>query len=87
MGNFLKAVAKGVKAGIESASGAGAPSCFEIAGKQVVCPHCGGDEFHRENALVDRTLFSNRVTFADEGVSTLTCDNCGRIEWFASLKK
>ena len=84
MGNFLKAVVKGVKAGIE---GANSPSCFEIAGKQVVCPHCGGDEFHRGVSRVDRTLFTNEVPGIDDGVTTLTCAACGRIEWFSPVKK
>jgi len=44
------------------------PAGYFVGGKQIVCEHCGHDEFD-ESA----TLWVNR------GATTLMCDACGRI--------
>jgi len=56
---------------------------YSIADKEVVCPHCGHDEF-----IVGRAqLHTAGLTFlglewANRSANTLLCGVCGRIEWY-----
>ena len=56
---------------------------FNVAGKPVRCPHCGGEEFDRGSALLNTagaTLFG--LDWANRSSHTLICTGCSRIEWF-----
>jgi hypothetical protein len=44
MGNTIKALRRGIKAGVDAVQHPRAHQ-FQAAGKTVVCPHCGNDAF------------------------------------------
>lgn len=57
---------------------------YVVADKLVRCPHCGGDRFFEGSALLDSrgtSLFG--VEWLGNGATTLTCANCGHVDWFA----
>ncbi len=57
--------------------------CWKVAGIQLHCPHCGGWEFERKEALLNKPLSSAMgVDFLDPLAQALVCTNCGRIELF-----
>lgn len=67
--------------------GAG-PAHFHVADRPVKCPHCGNDTFTEGTALlntVGMTFFE--LDWANRSASTLTCAQCGRIEWFRKQPK
>lgn len=56
---------------------------YGVAGKQVVCPHCGSRAFDRSQAQLNTagmTLLG--IDWANRSADTLICRTCGRIEWF-----
>lgn len=56
---------------------------YEVAGKQLKCPHCNETNFKRSEAQLNTamlTLFD--LDFLNESADTFFCTNCGRIEWF-----
>lgn len=56
---------------------------FEVAGRQVVCSHCGGTEFERSEALLDSAGMSFiGFEWAGRSATVLICKRCGHIEWF-----
>ena len=56
---------------------------YEVAGRQVVCPHCGCNEFEKSDAQLN-TAFLTFLDFdwANRSAAVLICRNCGHIEWF-----
>jgi predicted nucleic-acid-binding Zn-ribbon protein len=57
---------------------------YQVAGKQVHCAHCGQTEFESRKILLNTrgaTLFN--VDWLNKGATTLTCQHCSHIEWFA----
>lgn len=56
---------------------------YEIAGKPVVCAHCGGDRFRRRPAQLNTAgaTFLN-LDFANKTAYAYICVECGKIEWF-----
>ena len=70
MGNTFDAITRGVKAGVAAVKEA-TPHRFEVAGKVVVCAHCGNDTFNEVGVL--------GVSFGGYGIS---CTRCTRIEYF-----
>lgn len=56
---------------------------FGVAGRQVVCPHCGGTEFESSNAMLNtRGLTFLDLDWANRSATVLICKACGHIEWF-----
>lgn len=56
---------------------------FEVAGKQVVCSHCGGTEFEQSEALLDSAGMSFfGFEWAGSSATVLICKHCGHVEWF-----
>lgn len=56
---------------------------YEMAGKLLVCPHCGCERFWRRPAQLNTagaTFFD--LDFANKTVRAYVCAKCGRIEWF-----
>ena len=54
-----------------------------VAGKPVICQHCGGDKFASRDILMNTrgaTFF--KFDWLNKAAVTLTCTTCGRIEWF-----
>ena len=57
---------------------------FAAAGKTIVCPHCGGDQFDSGAVLLNTTVLTLLdLDWADRRASILSCRRCGRIEWFS----
>jgi len=56
---------------------------YKIGDKQVVCPHCGGEDFDLVNALLNtRGMTFLGLDFANRGASLLVCLGCSQILWF-----
>ncbi len=79
MKKFFSAVAAGAKA--MSSGPSGEP--FEVAGKPVRCPHCGGERFVEGRAQLNSAgLTFLNLDWANRSAATLACVECGRLEWF-----
>ncbi len=60
-------------------------SCYIAGGKQVQCPHCAHVVFEGRKVLLNTrgaTFFN--FDWLNRSGTALTCQKCGRIEWFAS---
>jgi uncharacterized protein len=56
---------------------------FSVAGKQVVCSHCGGSEFASQEILMNtRGATFMKLDFLNRAATALACSNCSHIEWF-----
>ncbi len=71
MNKTLKALERGLKAGVKAAREPILPPKYEAAGKRVVCSHCGADTFESPEGLIG--------TFSGW---TLQCSQCGHLECF-----
>jgi hypothetical protein len=73
-----------LKAGLAMVAAAVGPGSYQVEGRQVTCPHCGGQQFAKGSAQLD-TRWTPRLE-ADQAnttsVHTLMCTGCSRIEWF-----
>ena len=79
MGNFFKAVVRGVKAMGEAPTG----DRHTVAGKVVSCGHCSRDEFVEGRAQLNTAgLTFLNVDWANRSAAVLTCTACGHLEWF-----
>jgi len=70
--NTIKALRRGIKAGVDAMQDS-VPHHFEAAGKTIVCPHCGSDSFASFGVV--------GLSLAGFGIQ---CSKCTRIEYFAS---
>lgn len=84
MGNFFTAVRRGVQAMAEAPHG----YRYRVAGDLVRCGHCRLDHFVEGRARLNTAwmTFLN-LDWAARRAFTLTCTNCGRIEWFMAKPK
>ena len=56
---------------------------YEVAGIQVVCPHCSGSTFEQSSAQLNTAgLTFLDLDWANRSASVLICKTCGHIEWF-----
>ncbi|TDB36805.1 MAG: DNA-binding protein [Actinobacteria bacterium] len=56
---------------------------YSVAGKGVVCSHCGGNEFDAGAALLNtRGMTFLNLDWANRNATLLICTNCSHIEWF-----
>ena len=61
---------------------------YVIAGKQVVCSHCGGTQFEESEAQLNtRGLTFLDLDWANQSADVLVCCNCGHLEWFMDLNR
>lgn len=61
------------------------PRRYEISNRRITCPHCDHDEFVKgPGKLVSPSTALFDAEYAAPDATILTCDHCGRIEWFAS---
>jgi hypothetical protein len=54
-----------------------------VAGRALVCAHCGGDRFDSRSAKLNTTfaeLFD--LAWANRSATCFVCRGCTRIEWF-----
>lgn len=55
----------------------------EIAGRALVCPHCGGNRFFSGEAQLNTAgMTFLGLDFANRSAATYECATCGRVEWF-----
>jgi len=79
MANFFEAL----KRGLGAAADAVGPKRYELEGKPIRCLHCGQDRFAEGRAQLNTAgmTFLN-LDWANRSATTLTCAECGRLEWF-----
>ena len=79
MRKFFSALTAGAKAMNSGPTG----DTFEVAGRPVRCPHCGGQHFVEGRAQLNTAgmTFLN-LDWANRSAATLACVGCGRVEWF-----
>lgn len=56
---------------------------YEIAGEQIVCPHCGGQSFELGEAQLNTagmTFFN--LDWLNRNATLLICSDCSNIQWF-----
>lgn len=59
------------------------PAGYTIAGIEVVCPHCGNNQFAEGRALLNTVGMSFLgLDWANSEATTLSCTRCSRVEWF-----
>jgi hypothetical protein len=57
---------------------------FEVVGKTVKCPHCGGVLFETRDFVMNTIgPFVSRVEWLNGTATALICGSCGRIQLFA----
>jgi predicted nucleic-acid-binding Zn-ribbon protein len=57
---------------------------FKVAEKHLSCSHCGGSAFKAQDILLNTWLLSLlRIDWLDSSATVLTCENCGKLTWFA----
>jgi len=73
---------------MEAVSGGTDGEPATVAGRQLVCPHCGHNRFYRSKARINiaGTTFLGS-DWASRPASVFECTSCGRLEWFASSPK
>lgn len=63
-------------------------TCHEIAGRKLVCLHCGHDRFWTRRILMNTRLASLfDFDWANREATTDVCEACGRIEWFLDKQR
>jgi hypothetical protein len=78
MGRFLDSFRAGLQ-GKDFPEG----DTFVVAGKAVACQHCGHDRFLEGRAQLHTAgLTFLKLEWMNASAATLTCTNCGRLEWF-----
>lgn len=76
MAGFFESFNRGLKGDYE----------YEIAGKKVVCPHCGGVTFDEGVAQLNtRGATFVGLDWANQNAECLVCKTCGHIEWFMKV--
>lgn len=79
MKKFFNAIAAGARAMTSGPS----TDRYEVAGRAVRCPHCGGEEFIEGRAQLNTAgLTFFKLDWANRSAATLACVGCGRVEWF-----
>ena len=80
MASFLKSLRRGVAAAAEAPRG----RRFEFEGHFLACALCGHDRFLQGTAAPSSNLLRFvGLDWAAPNMTTFTCEQCGRIEWFA----
>ena len=72
-----------LKSGAKTVADSFKPGRYEVTGINVTCPHCKHYEFKEGYAQMNTagmTFF--KLDWLNRSVTTLTCSNCGRIQWF-----
>lgn len=79
MGKFFDALTKTAQPMGQVPSG----DRFTVANIVVLCTHCKHDQFVEGRAQLNTAgmTFLN-LDWANRSAATLTCTNCGKIEWF-----
>jgi uncharacterized protein len=79
----MKNPIRGLKAGLKGFAGAFGPEQYKAAGRPVVCGHCGGNTFSKQEALLNTTGATlAKLDWLNKSGTALICENCGLIQWF-----
>lgn len=74
------------KAGINAILNARESESYYAAGKKIICPHCQHDQFESQSSLVNtRGLTFFKLDWLNAAATTLSCSNCGLIQWFSRM--
>jgi hypothetical protein len=76
----VKSIARGLKAAAVSLMTSDEGSTRVVAGKKLVCTHCGGSKWVQRSGNVTTDF---RVGMWADGATLFVCTQCKRIEWFA----
>ncbi len=58
-------------------------SGYEVAGRAVVCSHCGGEEFEERSAQLNTPgMTFLDLDWANKSATVYVCRSCGHLEWF-----
>jgi predicted nucleic-acid-binding Zn-ribbon protein len=61
------------------------PRRYRAADRRISCSHCGHGRFVEDTVkLVSPSAALFDAEYSSPDATTLTCDRCGRIEWFAT---
>lgn len=56
---------------------------YSVAGIQVKCSHCGGQDFDAGSAMLNTAgMTFLGLDWANRNASVLICTRCGHVEWF-----
>lgn len=80
----MKNLGRALKAGVKGFAKAFEPAPYSAGGIRVSCPHCKGELFQEQEALLNTTgatLF--KLDWLDKSGTALICDRCGLIQWYA----
>jgi len=81
---FFKALKAGLKGGWEAATEGSRPNRYTVSDRLVRCPHCTGETFVLGQALLNtRGAELMNMAWANAYATTLLCEECGNIQWFA----
>lgn len=59
---------------------------YSVAGKQVKCTHCGGEDFDRGRAMLNTTgLTFFGLDWANREANLLICTTCSAVRWFLEV--
>ena len=79
MARIGKALKDGLRAAMEGSDG----HAYEAAGRRVRCSHCGGEEFHAREAMLNTGgLTALNLDCANASGTALVCTRCSLIQWF-----
>jgi hypothetical protein len=76
----VKSLARGLKAAAASLITPDEGSTQVVAGKKLVCTHCGGSKFIQRSGNVTTDL---RIGIWADSATLFVCSHCKRMEWFA----
>ena len=72
-----------LKSGFRAAKDSFGSGRYAVAGINVICPHCKQYEFKEGFAQLNTAgMTFCKLDWLNKSVSTLTCINCGQVQWF-----
>ena len=72
----MKNTIRGLKAGLKGFLRGLGPGQYEAGGRQVVCPHCGGNTFAEHEALLNTTGATiDKLDRLNKSGAALMCEN------------
>lgn len=61
---------------------------YDVYGKKLVCPHCGGEKFWtRETLMNTRASTFFGFDWANRKAQNYVCNKCGYVFWFLNRKQ
>ena len=67
----------------DSTAKPGGPHSYQVVGKPVICPQCGGSQFEEGSALLNTAgMTFLGLDWANKSATVLICSQCSHIQWF-----